>query len=159
MNWLYENKEMKQLCDFPENCVGFVYLIQNKENGRIYVGKKILHNNLTKKLTKKEIEAWIKPGRVPKKRKEVKESNWQSYYGSSKTLLEDITKLGKEGFDRLILKPCFSKKQLSYYEVYYQMKLEVLHIDSYNENISGKWFRRDTGQIPEQSQDSPETVG
>jgi hypothetical protein len=159
MNWLYENKEMQQLSDFPESCVGFVYLIQNKDNGRIYVGKKILHNNLTKKLTKKETEAWAKPGRVPKKKKEVKESNWQSYYGSSKTLLEDITNLGKEGFERQILRPCFSKKEMSYYEVYYQMKYEVLHVDSYNENISGKWFRKDTGQILEQSQDSPETVG
>jgi len=159
MNWLHENKEMQQLSDFPESCVGFVYLIQNKDNGRIYVGKKILHNNLTKKLTKKEIEAWAKPGRVPKKKKEVKESNWQSYYGSSKTLLEDITNLGKEGFERKILRPCYTKKEMSYYEVYYQIKYEVLHVDSYNENINGKWFRKDTGQILEQSQDSPETAG
>lgn len=48
---------------------------------------------------------------------------------------------------------------MSYYEVYYQMKYEVLHVDSYNENIGGKWFRKDTGQIPEQSQDIPETAG
>lgn len=157
MNWLYENKEMMQLSDFPENCVGFVYLIKNKDNGKIYVGKKILHNTLTKALTKKQIAEWTKPGKVPKKKKEVKESNWSTYYGSSKSLLEDLT--DKEKFERHVLRPCFTKKEMSYYEVYYQMKYEVLHVPSYNENIQGKWFRKDTGQIPEQSQDTPETVG
>jgi hypothetical protein len=47
---------------------------------------------------------------------------------------------------------------MSYYEVYYQMKYDVLHVPSYNENIQGKWFRKDTGVV-EESQNAPETVG
>ena len=144
-NWLYNDKEMKQLSDFPEKCIGFVYLIKNRSNGMIYIGKKILHNNLKKLLTKKEISEWSKPGKVPKKKLIVKESNWQEYYGSSKILLEDLNSLGKDGFDRQILKLCYTKKEMSYYEVYYQMKYDVLHIESYNENVMGKFFRRDTG--------------
>ena len=151
MNWLYENKEMKQLSDFPESCIGFVYLIKNRENGKIYIGKKILHNNLTKLLTKKEKEEWSKPGKIPKKKKVIKESNWQDYYGSSKILIDDITKLGKEGFDRQILRLCYTKKEMSYWEVYFQMKYEVLAVESYNENISGKWFRKDVKPLVEQN--------
>lgn len=156
MNWLHENKEVKEISDLPTNCVGFVYLIRNKNNGKIYVGKKILHNKLTKALTKKETLEWSKPGKVPKKKKSIKESNWQDYYGSSKTLLEDLTSLGKDAFERYILRPCFTKKEMSYYEVYYQMKYEVLHQDTYNQNILGKFFPRDTGIVLEQSQNAPE---
>jgi hypothetical protein len=94
-------------------------------------------------LTKKEIAEWDKPGKVPKKRKIRKESDWESYWGSSKLIKEDMTKMGEDCFTREILVFCKTKKQLSYYEVYWQMKLDVLAIPSYNENISGKWFRRD----------------
>jgi hypothetical protein len=154
MEWLFENKEMKQLSDFPEKCIGFVYLIKNRTNGKIYVGKKILHNTLSKTLTKREKEEWSKPGKVPKKKKNIKESNWQSYYGSSKTLLDDLNTLGKDGFEREILRLCYTKKEMSYYEVYYQMKYEVLHYDTYNMNILGKFFPKDTGLYSEQSQNA-----
>lgn len=141
--WLHENKEYKTLEDFPEDVVGFVYKVTNQCDGRIYIGRKILFNNLTKLLTKKEIAEWDKPGKVPKKRKIRKESDWESYWGSSKLIKEDMTKMGEDCFTREILVFCKTKKQLSYYEVYWQMKLDVLAIPSYNENISGKWFRRD----------------
>jgi hypothetical protein len=32
---------------------------------------------------------------------------------------------------------------MSYWEVYYQFELKVLHIESYNDNIIGKFFRKD----------------
>jgi hypothetical protein len=51
--------------------------------------------------------------------------------------------MGEECFKREILVLCKNKKQLSYYEVYWQMKLDVLAIDSYNENIAGKFYRKD----------------
>lgn len=99
-NWLYEGKELTQLKDFPEDTVGFVYKVTNNKTGKFYVGKKILRNVLTKILTKREISEWIKPGRIPKKRKEIKESNWSDYYGSSKLITEDIKIFGKETFTR-----------------------------------------------------------
>lgn len=145
-NWLRNGQEYTSIQNFPEGCIGFVYKIYNIDTGKIYIGKKILRNLLTKKLTIKEKEAWSKPGKVPSKQKIVKESDWTKYYGSSKPLLEDVKQLGPERFHREIIEFCFTKKQLSYYEVYHQMIYEVLSTDSYNENIQGKWFRRDVKQ-------------
>lgn len=147
-NWLYEGKEIVTISEFPEGCVGFVYMITNTTNGKFYIGKKTLHNTLTKKLTKKETESWDKPGRIPKKKKEKKESNWIDYNGSNKALQEDIKLIGIQHFHREILEFCFTKKQLSYWETCLQFKLDVLLQDTYNENIGGKWFRRDLTVFP-----------
>lgn len=148
-NWLHEGREVTSVSDFPEGCVGFVYMITNTTNGKIYVGKKTLQNTLTKKLTKKEAENWEKPGRVPKKKKEVKESNWLQYNGSNKNLQEDIKAIGIQHFHREILEFCFTKKQCTYYEEVWQHKLRVLHTDSYNDTIAGRYYRRDVKPDPE----------
>ena len=143
-NWLHQQKQIKELSDFDDNIIGFVYKITNKQTGKFYIGKKILRNTLNKIMTKKAISEWDKPGRIPKKRKEIKESNWKDYYGSSKPLVEDVKKFGVKNFTREILKPCTHKKEMGYWETYYQFKLEVLHTEnSYNENIAGKYYRRD----------------
>jgi hypothetical protein len=143
MNWLLQGKEITDVQQFGLGATGFVYKITNKETGKFYIGKKILENKTKKLLTKKEQSEWDKPGRIPKKKLVVKESNWADYYGSSKPLLEDL-KSGKEKFTREILRVCFSKKELSYYEVFYQFEYKVLHVDSYNENVMGKFYRKDT---------------
>jgi len=155
-NWLYKNTEISELSQFPSAAVGFVYLITNTTNGKVYVGKKILHNRLTKKLTKKEISEWEKPGRVPKKKKIVKESNWLEYNGSNQNLLEDIKNLGINHFTKEILEICYTKKQLTYYEEYWQFKLEVLHTDAYNDSIAGRFFKRDVKKNPELHPSNPE---
>ena len=98
--WLHENKEYKTLEDFPEDVIGFVYKITKISTGRFYVGRKILYNKLTKTLTKKEIAEWVKPGKVPKKRKIVKESNWQEYFGSNEEIKRDVKELGEDQFIR-----------------------------------------------------------
>lgn len=137
------------LSQFPEGTYGFVYLITNKANGRIYVGKKVLRNKTSKNLTKKEIAEWAKPGRVPKKKKEVKESNWKDYWGSNKELQEDVKKIGPEGFERRILQFCNASKQLTYFETLWQLQYDVLRTNSYNQNVLGKFFRKDLEvQIP-----------
>jgi hypothetical protein len=146
--WLYRNElgEMDEFCrleDFPEDTIGFVYKVTNICDGRIYVGKKVLYNNLTKTLTKKEIAEWDKPGRVPKKKKIQKESDWETYWGSNKQIKQDLKDLGEDCFIREILTFCRNKKQLTYYEVYWQMNLSVLAIDSYNDNIQGRFYRKD----------------
>lgn len=148
-NWVYDKKEIKSLSDFPENAVGFVYMITNTTNGKIYIGKKVLHNKLTKLMTKKEIAEWEKPGRVPKKKKVIKESNWLDYNGSNKNLQSDIESIGHHHFTKEILEICYSKKQLTYYEEYWQFKLEVLHTDSYNDSIAGRYFKKDVKPNPE----------
>jgi len=127
----------------PEDWFGFVYVIKNKVTGRIYIGKKVFWNNLKKKLTKTEIQEQTGPGRKPTHKIITKESNWMMYWGSNKELLQDVKELGVENFERRILKLCKSKKELTYYELHYQCKEEVLIRDSYNDNILGKFYRRD----------------
>jgi len=146
--WLYVSEKdntcsIKSLEDFPENCIGFIYIIKNQTTGKIYIGKKSLYSNTNKKLTKKEIAEQTGPGRKPTKKLVSKESNWKVYMGSSKELLADIKETSEDIYERNILHFCFSKKQLTYYEINYQMKYNVLEVDSYNDNILGKFYRKD----------------
>jgi hypothetical protein len=110
------------------------------KNGRIYIGQKSLYNVRKKKVTKTE-------KRLTGTRKQfnriVKESDWMLYHGSSKELQDDISKLGNKWFKREILELCRSKKYLSYCELSWQVKLDVLKTDSYNGNILGRYFAKD----------------
>lgn len=136
-NWIYIDPI------HPEDWVGFVYKITNKTNGKFYIGKKVFWNNRKTKLTKKEIAEQTGPGRKPTHKVVTKESDWLTYWGSNKDLLADIQELGMDNFERKILTLCKSKKELTYYELHYQCKEEVLLTDSYNDNILGKFYRRD----------------
>ena len=129
---------------FPENCVGFVYKITNIKTGKFYIGKKSLYSNVRKKLTKKELAEYSGPGRKPTKNLVTSESNWQDYWGSNKGILQEIKEEGTDSFRKEILKFCFNKKQLTYWEVHYQCVNEVLFSDkSYNDNVLAKFFRKD----------------
>ena len=146
--WLYFDplgvtREFNIIEDFPPQVVGFIYKVTNIATSKFYIGRKVLYNNTSKTLTKKEIAEWDKPGRVPRKRKIVKESDWLSYHGSNKLLNLERKEFGDDIFTREIIQLCFSKKQLTYYEVYWQMYYKVLHIDSYNDNIQGRFYRKD----------------
>ena len=147
-NWfIYENgavKEYDTVDKFPENCVGFVYKITNIKTGKFYIGKKSLYSNIRKKLTKKELAELSGPGRKPTKKLVTSESNWLVYWGSNKGILQEIKEEGTDHFRKEILKFCFNKKQLTYWEVHYQCINEVLLTDkSYNDNVLAKFFRKD----------------
>ncbi len=145
--FIYENgtvKEYDSINKFPENCVGFVYKITNIQTGKFYIGKKSLYSNIRKKLTKKELAEYSGPGRKPTKKLVTSESNWMDYWGSNKGILQEIKDLGTDSFRKEILKFCFNKKQLTYWEVHYQCINEVLLTDkSYNDNVLAKFFRKD----------------
>ena len=147
-NWfIYENgvtKEYDSVDKFPENCIGFVYKITNIKTGKFYIGKKSLYSNVRKKLTKKELAELSRPGRKPTKKLVTSESNWLVYWGSNKGILQEIKEEGTDSFRKEILKFCFNKKQLTYWEVHYQCINEVLLTDrSYNDNVLAKFFRKD----------------
>jgi hypothetical protein len=147
-NWfIYENgttKEYDSVDKFPEKCIGFVYKITNIKTGKFYIGKKSLFSNVRKKLTQKELAELTSPGRKPTKKLVTSESNWLVYWGSNKGILQEIKKEGTDHFRKEILKFCFNKKQLTYWEVHYQCVNEVLFSDkSYNDNVLAKFFRRD----------------
>jgi hypothetical protein len=144
-NWLYKNKEILSIKDFPENCFGFVYLITNNLTNQFYIGKKHLSHKKTKKLGKKAIAEQTGPGRKKTKEVTYHESDWKTYWGSSKPLLEDVKKLGETNFTKEILEFAFTSKHLSYLEAKYQFKYDCLEPlnNSYVDNIQGRYFKKD----------------
>lgn len=139
-----EEVEYSSVDRFPSECVGFIYKITNTKTGMFYIGRKSLYSTVTKKLTKKELEEHTKPGKKPTKKKVTSESNWKDYWGSNDVLLKEIKVEGEDNYVREILKLCYNKKQLTYWELHYQCINEVLLTDkSYNSNVLAKFFRKD----------------
>lgn len=144
--WLYQNKEVSSLEDFPKDTFGFVYRIIHKPTGKTYIGKKVLQFNRKAKLTKKDLVAYEgQIGRKPTYKLVHKESDWKSYYGSNKALLELLKTEPKENFTRNIIAIADNKKHLTYLETKYLFVYEVLEKpeEFFNDNILGKFFTRD----------------
>lgn len=124
MTWYHNGQEVTEL---PEDVVGFVYLITNTTNGKMYVGKKLA------KFAKTTYRV-VKLKNGTKKRKKIKtkiDSDWQQYYGSSPNLTEDVNILGNSNFKREILYYCKSKAECSYIEAREQFSRRVLESDDY----------------------------
>ena len=155
MNWLHNGKEVTEQM-VPDGAVGFIYIITHIPSGKYYIGKKSLESVRNVKIGVREL-AKIKGerkaagmgGRAPIKKKVRKSSDWEKYYSSNEWINTQV-KEGKENeFKREIIEFCYSKKALSYLEVYYQFKHNVLsNENSINENILGKFFRKDTLNTP-----------
>lgn len=142
--WLYENKVIEKIEDLPENTFGFIYKITNLKTDKFYIGKKQIMSKNNVKLGKKELAALpIQRGKKPSKKLVIKESNWVNYWGSNKFLLEDIKNLGQHNFKKEIIIICSSKKVLTYWELSMQCKYDVLTSNSYNDNLLGKFYRKD----------------
>ena len=75
----------------------------------------------------------------------IKESDWKTYWGSNKPLLSLIKEEPVKNFERHIICCCSTKKQLTYFEIKYQMIYQVLEKpeEFFNDNILGKFFTRD----------------
>lgn len=125
--------------DIPEWAIGFVYIIDNLITGKIYVGKKSLNSSRRVRMSQKERTtlATRKVFKIVKK-----ESDWETYNGSSIPLKKEIAE-HPEQFRKTIIAWAFSKKNLHYLELKYQFQLNVLEIDSYNENIGARIFKND----------------
>jgi hypothetical protein len=111
--------------DIPENPYGFIYIITNNSNGRMYVGKKQILTKLKRKPLKGKINRRIS----------IKETDWKTYTGSSKELNEDIKKFGIENFSFEIIKFCENKSQMAYFEAKEQFDREVLIKEEYYNGI------------------------
>jgi hypothetical protein len=138
IEWTYKEVEFND--EMVGDHLGFVYLITNLVDGRMYVGKKLFHSARTKQVAGKK-----KKFKVP--------SDWKMYYGSNDELKKDVSSLGRESFKREILHLCKSKGECSYLEAKEQFARCVLesdnfynswlmvrvrksHIKDYNERIS-----------------------
>lgn len=137
MSWYYKGKVLKPE-DIPEWACGFCYLITHVPSSRIYIGKKLLQAKRRTKISKKE-KAATKTRKTFKTT--VKQSNWETYFGSNKEILEMIS-YGKKGeFTREILEFCHSKQHLSYREMVLQVLHDVLSTDAFNGNIMARFFK------------------
>lgn len=139
--WVYQGKPLVSLSDVPEGTYGFIYRITHKETQEKYIGKKQFYSYHTKtsKVFNERTKRWNKVKEVT-----ATESNWQKYFGSSAEIADLVKKEGKDKFYREILFLVPSKKLLTYYELAYQCKEDVLTDPSYiNSNILGKFFRSD----------------
>jgi len=144
-NWLYKQKVINSIEDMPTDTFGFIYVVTHVPTGKSYIGKKSLYHNVKKALTKKELAEQTGPGRKPTKKVVQKESDWKTYYGSAKPILEFIKDGKQEDFTREILELVPNKKLLTYYECKYLFQVGVLeHPEKYfNDNILGKFFSKD----------------
>tara|TARA_B100000780_G_scaffold272928_1_gene235822 strand:+ start:2034 stop:2519 length:486 start_codon:yes stop_codon:yes gene_type:complete len=150
MSWIYKNNEIDDITQFPDNTYGFVYINRHIPTGKSYIGKKILQFTKKVKLGKKEIAALgAVVGRKPSYKLSVKESDWKNYYGSQKDIKKLLVEGKKDEFERTILKCVRTKKQLTYFELKYQMLYQVLEKPSefFNDNILGKFFTKDLEDI------------
>lgn len=122
---------------------GFIYIIEDIETKRKYIGKKNLFHSAG--VAKNRVNNRISPKWNPK---HWKESDWKTYTGSCKELNVDIKAKGKDRFSFEILKLCYSKSDLSYSEMEEQVNRDVLRTklnpdtyEYYNGSINGVKFR------------------
>lgn len=121
--WTYEGQEFTE--DMIGKSVGFVYKITSLTDSRMYIGKKLF----TKAKTIKKKGKRTKRSRIA--------SDWTSYYGSNKELQEDVQKLGPENFQRIILRLCATRAEMSYYETKLIFETDaLLRADYYNSWVS-----------------------
>lgn len=121
--WFFDGEPFTET---PENMAGFCYLIEDKETGRKYIGKKFF---------------WGK-----RKGKKV-ESDWKNYFSSNDDI-KFFAKTDKARFKRTILSLHEKERDVNYYEVKFLFMFGVLEEffeDGtpvfYNNNISGKYFK------------------
>lgn len=142
--WFYKGQVINDISEFPEGTYGFIYKITRISDGKFYVGRKNLHSERTKLLTKKELAEHTGKGKKPTKKKVVSESDWKAYYGSNSVLKADIKEVGKEAFKREILHLCTHKKQMTYQELRYQILEGCLESSNcYVDCILGKFWQKD----------------
>lgn len=118
--WIFNGKTFTT--QMIGNNVGFVYLITNTETNKKYIGKKLFKFTRTKKRKNKRSV------------KVLKDSDWQSYYGSNEDLKNDVARLGPEKFTRTILNLCENKGTCNYLEAKYQFQYGVLESDNWYNN-------------------------
>ena len=128
--WHYNGKEYDET---PEEYQGFVYMITELDTGKKYIGKKFFWKPKTLPITKR---------RKRRIRTRV-ESDWRTYFGSSKEVQTLVESKGNSNFKREILRLCKTKGECSYYEAKEQFERNVLLSDEYyNEFIGCKIHSR-----------------
>jgi len=122
--WYYKDKEFNET---PEEYQGFIYEITELRTGKKYIGKK---------------NFW-RPKTLPKNSKRSRrvktkvESDWRTYYGSNVELQRLVEEHGPDEYERVILRLCKTKGEMSYFEAKLQFENDVLLSDKYYNEFIG----------------------
>ena len=128
--WLYNDKvfESEDINDY----FGFCYLLTDLENGKQYIGRKYFYSVRKKKGIRKRVRS---------------ESDWKSYYSSSKKVQQIVQESGPNRFKREILSLYIKKGQVNYNETKLLFNHNVLEAVNhrgeklyYNDNIMNRYF-------------------
>ena len=128
--WLYDGKvfESEDIKDY----FGFCYILIDLENGMNYIGRKYFYSVRKKKGIRKKVRS---------------ESDWKTYYSSSKKIQQMVLESGPNRFKREILSLYKKKGQVNYNETKLLFQHNVLEtVDEhgkklyYNENIMNRYF-------------------
>ena len=128
--WLYDGKvfESEDIKDY----FGFCYILIDLENGMKYIGRKYFYSVRKKKGIRKKVRS---------------ESDWKTYYSSSKKIQQLVLESGPNRFKREILSLYKKKGQVNYNETKLLFQHNVLEaVDEYgkklyyNENIMNRYF-------------------
>jgi hypothetical protein len=125
-HWNYNGPEVD-----INQMIGFIYCITDN-NGKKYIGKKLLLNKKKRNPLK---------GRVNARRYTV-ESDWRVYTGSSPVLNEYISNGGKDKFQFEILSFQPSKLLMAYYETKEIIDRNALFRDDYYNEVLNCRFRK-----------------
>ena len=144
--WTYKGKPITSISEmqklFPK-VIGFVYklTLKDKKTGEVkfmYIGKKNLYTKRRRNFGKKEAAA-IKDKRRKTYEHVIKESNWATYYSSSKLVKQYV---GKLDIDREIIKFCDTDADLTYQEAKEIMCNDaVIHPKYLNESVKITRYR------------------
>ena len=128
--WLYNEKvfESEDINDY----FGFCYILTDLENGIKYIGRKYFYSIRKKKGIRKKVRS---------------ESDWKTYYSSSKKIQQMVLESGPNRFKREILSLYKKKGQVNYNEtklLFQHNVLEAANDDGerlyYNDNIMNRYF-------------------
>jgi hypothetical protein len=137
--WSYQGADFESSM-IPEGAEGFVYEMQAVIDGKLvrYIGKKNFYSVTKKRFGKKALSSM--QDKRAKKYTIQKKLTYLDYY-SSNAVLKDAHKAGIE-IRRYMLKICFSKMELTYYETKFQFVRGVLESDEFlNGNILGRFYK------------------
>ena len=137
--WSYQGQDFESSM-IPEGAEGFVYEMQAIIDGKLvrYIGKKNFYSVTKKRFGKKAVSSM--QDKRAKKYTIQKKLTYLDYY-SSNAVLKDAHKAGIE-IRRYMLKICFSKMELTYYETKFQFVRGVLESDEFlNGNILGRFYK------------------
>ena len=128
--WLYDGVAFES--ENIEDYFGFCYLLTDLENGKMYIGRKYFYQNRKKKGQRKRVRS---------------ESDWKTYYSSSKKVQHLVQEFGGDRFKREILGLWKKKGQVNYNEtklLFNHNVLEEVNADGeklyYNDDIMNRYF-------------------